>query len=473
MTTNKMKRRDFFKTGFLAGTGALLVPDWARSKNVEYSYKQSDSTKNIIFMVSDGMSIGTLNMADLLKRTRDGKGSNWLNLYRESKITRALMDTASANSIITDSAAASSSWGGGHRVPNGSINVGANGQQYQPILQKFKAAGKAVGCVTTVTVTHATPAGFCVNSPGRGSEDLIAENYATLDFDLFLGGGQRFFDPAIRTDKKDVYGMFRKAGFNIVNKKEELMHASNNQPILGLFSNDALPYAIDHMNDDNLKKEVPTLAEMTKKAIEKLNTHSNGFVLQIEGGKVDWAAHANDTSALLYDQLAFDEAVQVAIDFADRDKNTLVVITTDHGNANPGLVKTKNVDDKFKTLHNARQSNDWILHGIKRKQSVSSVIERIEYAQGITISKDEAKLLLSYYKKLDSEGLYNYKKLPFKTFAQIQSKYTGVGFAGLDHTADYVELAMFGPGSENLEPFVLNTEMHNFMLETTGVSVKR
>lgn len=472
MTTNKIKRRDFFKTGLLGGAGALLIPNIGRSNVPDLLEQNSGIAKNIIFLVSDGMSSGTLNMADILRRTKEGKGSNWLNLYRESKVTRALMDTASANSIITDSAAASSSWGSGHRVPNGSINVGANGENYQPILQKFKKAGKAVGVVTTVSVTHATPAGFCVNSLGRREEEQIAEKYASLNFDVFLGGGQIYFDPSKRDDKKDVYAMFKNANFNIVKTKKELENASNDKPILGVFANDALPYAIDLENDNDLKGKIPTLAEMTRKAIQKLSTNRNGFVLQIEGGKVDWAAHANDSAALLYDQLDFDDAVSVAMEFANQDKNTLVIITTDHGNANPALVKAKDIDKKFDTIHQAKHTNDWILNGITRKQSTQSVIERIEYAQGIAITKDEAKTLLSYYKKLDSEGLYNLRKLPFKTFAEIQSKYNGIGYAGLDHTADFVELAMFGPGSEALKPFVLNTELHNFMLQSTGVPTK-
>jgi alkaline phosphatase len=133
-------------------------------------------------MVSDGMSTGTLNMADMFLQRKEGRRSHWLKLYDEQKITRALMDTASASSMVTDSAAGSSSWGGGVRVPNGSLNVNADGSFNKPILQKFKAAGKSVGCVTTVPITHATPAGFCVNNNKRGDMDEIAEQYLSLRF---------------------------------------------------------------------------------------------------------------------------------------------------------------------------------------------------------------------------------------------------------------------------------------------------
>src|SRR5690606_27005997 len=119
----------------------------------------------------------------------EGKQSNWLALYEQNKVTRALMDTASASSLITDSAAASSSWGGGVRVPNGSLNVNADGTENTPILQKFKKAGKSIGVVTTVTATHATPAGFCITSKKRSDEPGIAVKYLDLGVDVIMGGG--------------------------------------------------------------------------------------------------------------------------------------------------------------------------------------------------------------------------------------------------------------------------------------------
>ena len=124
-----MKRREFFKNSSLFAFGGLVSdfhPSvWLNNKS-DFTPKKA---KNIIFMVSDGMSSGTLNMADRLLQVKNGTGSHWLDLYREGKISRALMDTASADSMVTDSAAASSSWGGGKRVPNGSLNVSANGEK--------------------------------------------------------------------------------------------------------------------------------------------------------------------------------------------------------------------------------------------------------------------------------------------------------------------------------------------------------
>lgn len=466
-----MKRRDFFRNSSFAFLGTSLLNSnsvWAANP----LRKVPDSgAKNIIFMVSDGMSTGTLNMASLLLRRKEGRQSHWLRLYEEQKVSRALMDTASANSLVTDSAAASSSWGGGVRVNNGSLNVGPDGTLYKPILQKFKAAGKAVGCVTTVPITHATPAGFSVNSAKRNDMDEIATRYLSLRFDVMMGGGREHFMAESRKDKQDLVGSFRESNYRVITGRSELMKASpdENKPLLGIFCEGGLPYSLDRAQDKAAQENIPTLAEMTKKAIERLNRNKNGFVMQVEGGKVDWAAHANDAGALLYDQVAFDEAVKVALDFAEKDKETLVVLTTDHGNANPGLFYGSNANKNFDTLQHYRHTNDWVLNGINRNFSPKQVVERIEYAQGWVAREEEAAELLKHYNQLDESGLYNPRKLPFRYLAQIQEQRTSIGWGAMDHSGDFVELAMYGPGSELLKPFVKNTDLHNFMLTVTGV----
>lgn len=468
-----MNRRNFFKNGSMVTLGAalanpleslLLSPDLAAAQ-------KGKKANNIIVLVSDGMSSGTLNMSDIYLNRKIGKGSNWLNLYRENKVARALMDMASASSIVTDSAAASSSWGSGFRVKNGALNVGINGEEYLPIWQKFKKAGKMVGCVTTVPITHATPAGFCVNSKSRNSQADIAESYMNLNFDVLMGGGQQYFDPNSRKDKKDLYTAFQSKGYQVVKTRSEMLSTSHDKPILGVFFEDGLPYSIDRENIKDLGNSIPTLAEMTQKAIDRMKIHKNGFVLQVEGGKVDWAAHANDIAGLLYDQVAFDEAVKTAIDFAEKDKETLVIITTDHGNANPGLIYGKNVNDQFDSVQQFKHTNEWILNGFTPQTTLAQIKERIEFANGFALTDDEARTILSYYSNLEKkdDGLYNYKNLPFKTFSEMQKSRTSVGWISMDHSADYTELAMFGPGSEKLKPFIKNTDLHYFMLEAAEV----
>jgi len=464
-----MKRRDFLNIGLLATVGgAIATPSLAGQLTGNLELPAKGKAKNIIFMVSDGMSHGTLNMADLLLQRKEGRSSNWIKLYREQKATRAYMDTASADSMVTDSAAGSSSWGGGVRVKNGALNVGPDGTSYKPILQKFKDGGKAVGCVTTVPITHATPAGFCVSTKSRGSQEDIATMYLDLKFDVMMGGGTEFFSAEKRKDKRDLFADFAISGIQVARTKAEMDNCKTGVPMLGVFHEDGLPYTLDHKADSGLISSIPTLADMTRKAIAQLSKSPNGFVLQIEGGKVDWGAHANDLGALIYDQIAFDDAIAVAIEFAENNHDTLVVITTDHGNASPALIKSLKVDEKFDKVQKFKYTNEWVLNGIRKTDTAQQVIDRMFEAQGYAITKEEATELLTHYSDLDNEGIYNAYKLPFKRLAQIQQTYTSVGWSGMDHSSEFVELGMFGPGSEKLPPFVKNTDLHNFMLKVTG-----
>ena len=470
-----MNRRDFFKNGSLAAVGAtILNPFESHAKeNDIYLLDKNKKAKNIIVVVSDGMSNGTLSMADLYLNRKTGKGSNWIQLYKDNRVSRGLMDMGSASSIVTDSAAASSSWGSGFRVKNGSLNIGVNGEEYLPIWQKFKKAGKMAGCVTTVPITHATPAGFCIASKSRNSQEEIAEMYLNLKFDVMMGGGEKYFSTENRKDKRDLFQEFSDKGFHVVKSRKEMLETKTEKPILGIFNTDSLPYTIDRNSNRELIEKMPTLAEMTHVAIESMKNHPNGFVLQVEAGKVDWAAHGNDIAGLIYDQTAHDEALKVAIDFAEKDQNTLVIITTDHGNANPGLIYDKSANTNFDSIQNYCQTNEWILNGIGKETSITQIIERIEHANKIVISASEAQSLSNYYLNIKLEdGLYNARHLPYKVFADIQKNSNSVGWSSMDHSSDYCEIAMFGPGKQLLKPFIKNTDLHFMMLEAAEVENK-
>lgn len=467
-----VKRRDFL-TGASVGALGFGLNGFSKfpiSKLNTQAIKTNEGiAKNIIFLVSDGMSSGTLQMADLLAQQKWGRHTHWMQAYLGQNVTRGLMDTASLNSYVTDSAAASSSWGGGHRVRNGRLNVGPNEQWYKPILQKFKDAGKAVGCVTSVPITHATPAGFCVNQKSRSSQAEIASQYMDLRFDVMLGGGTEFFSPETRSDQRDLFQLYRENDFHVAQTKEEMNAIKNDdKPVMGVFHESAIPYAIDHQADAELRQRVPTLAEMSFFAIQRMRNQPNGFVMQIEGGKVDWAAHANDTPALLYDQLAFDEAVAIALEFAENDGQTLVIITTDHGNANPGLIGTSRSIERFNRVLDFQHSHEWVFDQLNPRSTADEIKAKIEEAMAIEIENRHASELEALINQNDSETWSDSYKRPFAQMARILSEYTGIGYAGTDHSGDYVELSMYGPGSEALPALVKNTDLHNFMLTVTG-----
>lgn len=472
-------RRNFIKTGAITsalfGTGALLpacANTHTESKNGQKNTAQN--AKNVIILVSDGMSIGTLSMADHFLRLKENRASYWIDLYEKGKVSRGLMDMASANSLVTDSAAAGSSWGCGFRVPNGYINIGENGESHKPINLWFKEAGKATGCVTTTRITHATPAAFCVNIAERWLEDKIAEQYLERKFDVLLGGGIEHFSNSKREDGRDLIAEFKDKGFHFVQKRNKLLDlTADDKPIMGVFTESHLPYTIDHLNDNQLKEDVPTLAELTESALKKLSQNSNGFILQVEGGRVDHAAHINDVGGIIYDQIALDDAIKVALDFANKDKETLVIITTDHGNASPCLVGIGsgygNSNPKFERLLNFKQSNDWMMKKINENASRGAVKEIVyQGTGGIEITNEEADLILKGKNRNYQFAFRDRWSFP-SALADVLANYTAVTWANNQHTSDFVELAAFGPGSERIAPITRNTELFQLITQVAGV----
>ena len=428
--------------------------------------------KNIIFLVSDGMSDGTLTMADLMRRRQEGRASNWIQLYEEGRVQRSLMDMAAANSIVTGSAAGSSSWGSGHRVDNTVLNMNSSGDEYRTILEIFRDAGKGTGLVTTTRITHATPAGFGINMPERWMEDEIADQYLEREYDVLMGGGRRHFVPDQRDDDRNLLSAFQQKGYRVAESKGDLQDWDRSGPILGTFYDTHLPYVLDHKNIARHQKQVPRLPAMTDAALQRLDRNDDGFLLQIEGGRVDHGAHINDTAGLLYDQIEFDRTIGRVLDFVEGRDDTLVIITTDHGNANPAVNATGDKYGEstpmFDRVADFQYTNDWILSELDETSTHREIRDRVETAWQFSITRDEAELLQDALRG-QYEAAYRKKSDPQLLLGAIQANYTAVNWLSGDHTSDYVELAALGPGSEAIGQFTRNTELFDLMVEAAGV----
>ena len=481
MSDKPFSRRDFLKTGALS-TFALGGGMLGRTSQRKKFKSNPGDAKNVIFLVVDGMSAGTMALADLVKQDQYGEKTNWIKLYEsERECHRGLMDMASLNSTVTGSAAASSSWGCGQRINNGALNWGPNDEQMKTICEIFRDAGKGTGLVSTARITHATPAGFGINMPYRGMEDEIADQYYERGYDVLMGGGNRHFHADHRDDGKDLYSVFQENGYTVVRNRAELNRATRNSKLLGIFSDSHLPYMVDHNTLSDLQENVPTLAEMTSSALDRLDQHENGFILQIEGGRVDHAAHRNCPSGLVYDQIAFDDAIKEVTDFTDGRDDTLVILTTDHGNANPGLSGLgSGYGDSpamMATLYDYRHSFEWMYGELNSRYSddsvgnnitVNKIKDLVEYATRTQIENDEALMI-----KRALQGKF---RAPFRNrqgtgavMAGVLANYNGIYFIGTNHTANYTELAAWGPGSDRIPAFVRNTALFDLMVDMADV----
>lgn len=440
-----ISRRRFLGGTAAAGAGLALA---APAPRAGAHPVEGGVAANVIFMVADGMSAGTLALGDLLHREQFGERCSWARLMRHERTVRAMIDTRSANSMVTDSAASSSAWSIGALVNNDAVCVKPDGVEMSPLLLRARESGRATGLVTTTRVTHATPAGFAANSGSRGAEDAIAAQLIDRGYDLLMGGGARHFSREVLN------------GRPVVTTARQLRDVApgGGAPFVGLFAESHMSFEIDRPDHE------PSLEEMTRFAIAHLAARGSGFVLQIEGGRVDHAAHNNDAGALLREQVAFDRAVAVASEFALSRRDTLLVVTTDHGTANPAL--TDYADAGAAGLARARgitRSFEWIARQYADSDREARTIARlIEQATGIVVTPRERGLLEQWSRgeETDPFSLANRKYGPL---GSILANHVAIAFLSPNHTSDFVEFTAVGPGTSRVRPFMAIHEVHEVL----------
>lgn len=462
-------RRSLLTMG-AAGVAATAIPLTGVYAASQWRGKRP---KNIIFCVADGMALQTVSICDEYQKLVMGKESSyWAGLMDRPDVFTGLQETRSLSSVVTDSAAAASAWGSGRRIWNGMINMFPDSTSLRTLSSLMIEAGVKVGLVTTTTMTHATPSGFSINIIDRDLEPLIAEQHLASGVSVLMGGGDKHFNPTKRKDKKDLYGEFEKKGFKVVKDRDSVLNLKADK-ILGIFSDSHVPFSIDRDNDPELTRTVPTLAEMATTAIENLKGAKNGFLLQIEGGKVDHAGHANDLAGHIFDQMSFEDAVKVAIEFAEKDKNTLVIVTADHATGGPSLNGAGNeyfdTTKGIASLAGHRSTYAAIFDTIGKVATPTKVQDAIEAKLSVQLKTNEATIIAdaingkSIFAALELQGGKN------SALALVLQNYTKVGWTSLNHTSEHVLVSAYGPGSEQVRGLTRNVEFFDMMLAAKGL----
>lgn len=483
-----LNRRSFFRRSGLLAASAITAPAVVRAADAVIA-APGDKPRHIIHLVADGMSMATLTCADHLSQFMRKKGLTWIDLYSRPEVVSSLMNVRSLNSLVTDSAASASAWGSGSRVVNGAVNLLPDGRKLKTLCELFGEAGWKRGLVTTVEITHATPAGFAANTKSRDNADEIAGQYFDRKIDLLLGGGRNYFDKAKRKDKRDLLTAFTAAGYSLMATKADLAAAPLDKPWLGLFAKSHLPFVVDHLNSPKALAEIPTLAEMTEAALRKLEREPH-FLLQVEGGRVDQGAHLNDAAAAFRDQIAFDEALDVCLAFQKRHPETLLVITTDHATGNPGLNASGTAYNLsvplFKNITKVRASLGEItqrLRGLEDFDAESykgditkagklvdpgAISDIVHAASGYRPSIRRCEKLHLFLTG-KGDALYDLANNGTYQLGQMMANYVGIGWSSANHTSDYVPILATGPGSGKFRGFVQNTEVFRHFTGFAGI----
>lgn len=437
--------------------------------------------KNVIVMIPDGTSIGVLTASRWLKSIDDPAA-------RQLAVDPYLCGTVltyCSNSPIGDSAPTTSCYMTGvpQRAGNVSIYPAADpvndlipldaGMAYQPLVTVLEAArihkGKATGMVVTCEFPHATPADCAAHHYNRGNYKYLAPQIAYNNLDVMFGGGTSI----VTEDMKQHFG--NKGIKYIDNDIEAFRNLGGKDKAWALFAETALPYDIDRD-----PAAVPSIAEMTKKALDILSQNENGFFLMVEGSQVDWGAHNNDAIAAITEFIAFDDAVNEAMNFAIADGETAVVIMPDHGtggfaignrNSDSGYAyKTKEqlFGQLAKFKHTPEYLANEILLGTKPEDLKAAVLKYT----GIELTDEQFNSLAgsNNYELCDCENIVRNDRSMHSNLRKIMYGDGFIGFTTSGHTGEEVFLAAYHPQNDIPTGLNTNIEINKYLCDVTGLT---
>lgn len=441
---------------------------------------QPKAIKNVILMIPDGTSTSLLSAA------------RWYQTYLDPTQTTLNIDpyicglvrTHSSDAPIGDSAPTTSCYVSGQPSQTGFIStypvatdhdlvpVDAS-RAYQPLATVLEAAKilqhKSTGLVFTCEFPHATPADCSAHTYKRSKYGMIAPQMAHNHLDVVMGGGVKYLTEKLQNDLKAT-------GYQVYLDDIKGFRNCTKAPVWALFGESSMPYWLEAD-----KQKTPSLAEMTQKAIDMLSKDEDGFFLMVEGSKVDWAAHDNDAKNAIIEFIEFDKACGVALDFAKKNGETVVVILPDHGTGAVTLGNPKASRDGYDKL-----SLKQLMSPIDDYQlSNRTMGEKLKAAD----TTEWPKIFETYFgfTPQSAEITYlttakDYDKSPFskeerqgnlsmcKMLSQVLYNRTYFGFTTFGHTVENVFLAVYHPQNDILKGVPTNIDVFNYLCRQMGLT---
>ena len=471
------------------------------------------SPKYVFLFIGDGMSypqiqstsdyLGALNDEDYWQAQPsldDNQGAildgpEYLNFMNFEGVGTAV--TYDSNSFAPDSASTATSISTGHKTYSGSINVDETGTvKYETIAEQLRDQKDwEIGVITSVNLNPATPAAFYAHQASRSSYYEIGLELIDSGFEYFAGGG--LLKPTgAEGDQADLYALAEKAGYHVVKTQAEAEQVTGGPVVIideHLADSDAMAYEIDRTDD------MWALADYVEKGIEVLSQDKDGFFMTCEGGKIDWACHANDAASTIHDTQALADAVQVAIDFAkEHADETLILVTGDHetGGLTIGFAGT-DYDTYLDLLESqkisyAKFDSDYVAKYKENNTSFDEVMKDVTALFGLKTegAEDDTlvltayeldKLKAAYEATMDADRadadpanqaeyvLYGSYEPLSVTITHILNNKSGVNFASYAHTGLPVAVFAQGSGQDLFEGLYDNTQVYHKLAGLLGV----
>lgn len=314
--------------------GVLLLTQLACTSQFT-TEKEVNVPENVILLIADGTGLSQISAAFFFKDTLP-------NYARFKHI--GLIKTSSSRQKITDSAAGATAFASGVKTYNGAIGVADDSTTVENLVEIVSTRNIKSGLIATSSITHATPASFYAHTLSRGLAEDIALDMVKSEVDFFAGGGKQFFNK--RGDGRNLLNELKERNFQIdTTTLGDFSKIRSSEKAAYLLAENAMPPVSKGRGD--------FLANATTLAIQFLSKGAANFFMMVEGSQVDWGGHDNDAAYLVSELIDFDDAIGAALDYAEQDGNTLVIVTSDHETGGFTLAS------KEKTLENGTSYSDY------------------------------------------------------------------------------------------------------------------
>lgn len=412
--------------------------------------------KNVIFLIGDGMGV---SYTTAYRSMKDDPATKLIEetAFDPHLVGQQMTHPEDPDQNITDSASSATAMAAGIKTYNNAIAVDNDESEVKTVLEAAKEKGKATGLVATSEITHATPASFGAHDISRKNMNAIADDYCDElingehKVDVLLGGGTSLFD---RTDR-DLTEEFQNDGYGYVTNKQELLENEDAQ-VLGLFAPAGMPKMIDR------EDSAPSLEEMTKSAIDRLKQDKDGFFLMVEGSQVDWAGHDNDIVGAMSEMEDFEKAYAAAIEFAKKDKHTLVIATADHSTGGFSIGADGIYNWFGEPIAAAKRTPDFMASKIAEGAEVEEILS--QYID-LELTDEEISAV-----KVAAET-ENYGSID-NAIEEIFNKRSYTGWTTGGHTGEDVPVYAYGPSSEKFAGNLDNTDHAKIIFDLLKAKVE-